>query len=226
VTSAEVDLLNRQRLVARLLPATVHDARNALQGISGTAELVTMGPADGGGHTDTRVRSILRQASWVGARLEQLLKLGLESQFHAERLDVGRMCQSVIDLRKASWGRQGISAVVPSPGLTIHSDVTATMRLLLNLVVNAETSLLQRGGGEIRLTAEVVDAALMLVIDDGGGGVTEESEPWLFSTRTHAGTLATGLPAARRLAERLGGALTWLGPTRRSAFAVQLPLGR
>lgn len=226
MTPAEVDLLNRQRLVARLLSATVHDARNALQGISGTAELVTMGLAAGGVHVDDRVRSILRQAHWVGERLEQLLKLGIESPIQAERLDVGRVCARVIDFRKASWSRQAISAVTPPQGLTIQADFFATMRVLLNLVINAETSLLQSGGGVITLTATVADSAMVIEIDDQGSGVSAPAEPWLFTTSTSMDRLATGLPASRQLAESMGGALTWLGPARRSAFALRLPLGR
>lgn len=225
MTSAEVDLLNRQRLAARLLSATVHDARNALQGISGTAELLTMGLADGGVQADDRVRAILRHAHWVGERLEQLLKLSLESPLQAERLDVARVCSRAIDFRKASWSRQGISAVLPPQGLTIQADFLATLRVLLNLVLNAETSLLLTGGGVITLTAAVVDAAMVIVIDDEGPGVSEENEPCLFTTRTHSRRLATGLAASRRLAEQMGGSITWLGPARRSAFALQLPMG-
>lgn len=226
MTSAEIDLLNRQRLVARLLSATVHDAHNALQGISGTAELVTMSLAGTGVPVDDRVRSILRQAHWVGERLDLLLQLSLDVDVHPERLDVGRVCARVIDFRKASWSRQGISAVAPPQGLTIVADFIATMRVLLNLVVNAEASLVQRGGGVITLTAAPVDSSVVIDVDDEGGGVTEQVETRLFSTATGTGRLATGLAASRRMAERMDGALTWLGPNRRSAFELRLPLGR
>lgn len=226
MTPAEVDLLNSQRLAARLLSATVHDARNALQGISGTAELITMAAGRGGAHVDDRVRAILRQTQWVGERLELLLKLTLQAPPFPERLDVGRVCARVLDFRRASWSRMAISAVTPPQGLTIQADYIATLRVLLNLVLNAEASLQQRGGGVITMTAAARDSAVVIEIEDEGSGVSAEAEPLLFTTSTSTSRLATGLAASRLLCASMNGTLTWLGPERRSAFAVQLPSGR
>jgi len=226
VTAQELDRLNRQRLVARLLSATVHDARNALQGISGTAELLTLSPASSGTQTEDRIRSIMRQTTWIGERLDQLLKIDATPTAQLERLDLGRVCARAVDHRLASWGRQRIAAITPPQGLIVYTDFGATMRILLNLILNAEASLIASGGGQISLAASVVAPTVSLVIDDTGPGVPAAEEASLFTTRTASDHLATGLAASRALAEGIGGTLTWLGPGRRAAFDLRLRSGR
>ncbi len=226
MTAQELDHLNRQRLVARLLSATVHDARNALQGISGTAELLTLSPASSGTQTEDRIRSILRQTTWIGERLDQLLKIDVPPTAQLERLDLGRVCARAVDHRLASWGRQHIAAITPPQGLIVYTDFGATMRILLNLILNAEASLLASGGGQISLTASVAAPHVALVIEDSGPGVPATEDDHLFTTRTASNHLATGLAASRALAETVGGALTWLGPGRRAAFELRLRSGR
>jgi len=226
VTAQELDRLNRQRLVARLLSATVHDARNALQGISGTAELLTLSPASSGTQTEDRIRSIMRQTTWIGERLDQLLKIDVTPTAQLERLDLGRVCARAVDHRLASWGRQRIAAITPPQGLIVYTDFGATMRILLNLILNAEASLIDSGGGQISLAASVVAPTVSLVIDDTGPGVPAAEEASLFTTRTASDHLATGLAASRALAEGIGGTLTWLGPGRRAAFDLRLRSGR
>lgn len=226
MTAQELDRLNRQRLVARLLSATVHDARNALQGISGTAELLTLSPASSGTQTEDRIRSIMRQTTWIGERLDQLLKIDVTPTAQLERLDLGRVCARAVDHRLASWGRQRIAAITPPQGLIVYTDFGATMRILLNLILNAEASLIASGGGQISLAASVVAPTVSLVIDDTGPGVPAAEEASLFTTRTASDHLATGLAASRALAEGIGGTLTWLGPGRRAAFDLRLRSGR
>jgi K+-sensing histidine kinase KdpD len=226
VTAQELDRLNRQRLVARLLSATVHDARNALQGISGTAELLTLSPASSGTQTEDRIRSILRQTAWIGERLDQLLKIDVTPTTQLERLDLGRVCARAVDHRLASWGRQRIAAITPPQGLIVHTDFGVTMRILLNLILNAETSLAASGGGQIVMTASQAGPHVSLVVEDTGPGVSTEAEGALFTTRTAADHLATGLAASRALADSIGGTLTWMGPSRRAAFELRLRSGR
>lgn len=226
MTADELDRLNRQRLVARLLSATVHDSRNALQGISGTAELISMSQSTSGTQGEERIRSILRQTAWIGERLDQLLKIDVPPAWQRERLDLGRVCARAVEHRLASWGRQRISATTPPQGVVIAADFTVTLRILLNLILNAETSLIAIGGGQIVMTVTEAAPHVTLVMEDTGPGVAPAAESSLFTTSTATGHLATGLVASRALAETMGGALTWLGPARPAAFELRLASGR
>jgi signal transduction histidine kinase len=225
VSPSELDSLNRQRVVARLLSAAVHDARNSLQGISGTAELVSMALASGAVVED-RLQSILRQSAWLGGRLELLLSLSMETSTHREHPDVAHCCRQAISLRQASWGRQRITAdiVMASPPAMAHANGTAVLRILLNLLLNAEQSLVGVGGGSIRLAITHEDGVVVRV-RDSGAGVTAAESACLFATHTAAGTLATGLAASRLLADAHGGALAWGGAEQPSTFTLRLPSG-
>ena len=64
MTASELDLINRERVVARLLSAALHDARNALQAVAGAAELLAMG--SGGTSAEARARAIQTQALRLG----------------------------------------------------------------------------------------------------------------------------------------------------------------
>lgn len=225
MTPAELDHINRERVVARVLSSAVHDARNALQGISGTAELLMMGlPAP---RAEERARGILRQAAWLSERLEQLLAVNADQPAGGERLDLARVCTRALDLRLASWGRLSIKPSVQVPaGTQIHADANRVIRILANLLLNSERSLVAAGGGTITFTAGSAGECVELVVEDSGPGVPAEVEPYLFAAAGVNGRLTTGLAASKALATAMGGSLVWLGPTRRAAFVLRLPTSR
>lgn len=225
MTPAELDQINRERVVARVLSAAVHDARNALQGISGTAELLTMGLA--AARAEERAKGILRQAAWLGERLEHLLAVNADLPLGCERLDLARVCTRALDLRLASWGRLAIKPSIEVPaGTQIHADAGRTIRILTNLLLNAERALVPAGGGTIVVTATAAGELIDLVLEDSGPGVSPEVEPYLFTTAAANGRLTTGLAASQALATAMGGSLTWLGPDRRAGFLLRLPTSR
>lgn len=224
MTAADLDGLNRERLVARLLSATVHDTRNALQGISGTAELLMMGGS--GPVAADKLRSIQRRAAWLAERLDELLRLQREKVPMLERVDVGRIWTGALALRQASWGRQRIAATHTIPhAVTVKADVELMTRILLNLVLNAEVSLAAAGGGEVRLVVVADGPLVSLTVSDTAGGVPAAEEAALFTSASSRGRLATGLVASRQLAELMGGTLLWLGPEQRASFQLRLPSG-
>jgi len=150
----------------------------------------------------------------------------METSTHREHPDVAHCCRQAISLRQASWGRQRITAdiVMASPPAMAHANGTAVLRILLNLLLNAEQSLVGVGGGSIRLAITHEDGVVVRV-RDSGAGVTAAESACLFATHTAAGTLATGLAASRLLADAHGGALAWGGAEQPSTFTLRLPSG-
>lgn len=229
MTAAECDLLNRQRLVAHLLSAAIHDARNGLQSVSGTAELLGMGigGSAGGVEVADKYRLIQRQAAWVGERLDHLLQIQRPAAFQLERLDAGRLWQRAVDQRHASWGRMRIRVAAPPPtGVVVHADAHAVTRVFLNLLVNAEAALAGMGGGSVAVTMNPSASGVSIVVEDSGAGVGEAEADALFTATSATGSLTTGLAASRWLLEQMGGSLQWLGPGRPAAFEVGVPSGR
>lgn len=229
LSPAQIEALNRQITVARLLSASVHDARNGLQGVTGAAELLLMSNSADPSRQRERVATINRQAAWLGGRFEGLLSFLNDVPWRPERLDLARTCAHAISWRQASWGRLQVRAEVDvPPGLDVSADLVALTRILLILLLNAERALVGVGGGVMRLKAsEAADGPRVLVVEDGGVGVDPSVQASLFDACIRPTTgVATGLWTARHLAAGLGGTLEWGGPAAPSRFVLSLPSGR
>jgi signal transduction histidine kinase len=223
LSAAELDALNRARVVACILPAALHDARNALQGISGTAELIAISRATDPTQVQARVQSVLHQAAWMGTRLEQLGQVNAPPPGGTEPIDLRQLCLRVVDFRTASWGRRRITATVEvPPGLMVAAVPRNAERILLNLLINAEAGLVA-AGGTVTLAATVTDGAVSLTVADSGRGVDADDVPFLFTAQGANQRLTTGLVVSRALAESMGGTLTWRGPSAPSTFECRLP---
>jgi signal transduction histidine kinase len=226
--AAQWDALNRHLVTARLASATVHDARNALQTISGTAELIAM-RRPGDKQIEDRVASIQLQCADLGQRLEAFRALQLERPPAVGPLNLHQIVSFAIELRETSLGRLNIAMVNHVPqDLAAQGDAPGVVRIVLNLLLNAERSLVDGGrGGRITVSGAADGAVTRMVIDDDGSGVSEEEAPHLFSKTRADGLVATGLWTSARLAGVSGGTLRWLGADgRRAGFELELASGR
>jgi signal transduction histidine kinase len=217
--------VNRLLVVTRLLSSTVHDARNSLQSISGTAELLSMALPNVD-RAEERVRSVLRECGSLGERLEEYLSLLTRQADVPTRVDLRRVCANAIDLRRASWGRMRVVPVLRVPaGTVVFSSASDVLRVVLNLILNAERAITVAGGGELVLATEDRDGDVALLMEDAGPGVSADHEPRLFETFVRPdGGLATGLFVARYLAAQANGDVTCesvSGPTR---FVARWPV--
>lgn len=111
-----------------------------------------------------------------------------------------------------------LQEVPRSPGVLLTIDIAADLappeldenqlrRLTVNLVTNAFQALADRTEGQIRLSAQREQDALLLVVEDNGPGVAEELRHRLFEplATTRAKGLGLGLALCRRIAEKHGG---------------------
>lgn len=223
VARAQFDELNRHLVTARLASSTVHDARNALQAISGTAELITMGRAPDP-QLDLRVSSIQQQCGELGNRLEAYRRIQAPSPAGTSSIRLSDLVGHAITLRRTSWGRLRITDFVSIPEeVVVKAEPAGLLRIILNLLLNAERSLVDVGGGLVSLSAELHGDLVALVIEDSGPGVSAEVAPHLFQPSGPNGRLTTGLWTSARLAEASGARVRWLGSEgRRAAFTVDL----
>lgn len=224
LSPAAVSEINRAQVVARVLSSTVHDSRNTLQGIAGTAELLAMA-LPRVERVGERVRVILRECGALGSRMEDLLGLLDGSPALPSRVDLRRVCANAIELRQASWGRRRVIPVLRVPaGTIVVANAADVLRVVLNLVLNAEQALASIGGGELTLAVEEGGGLVRLLVDDTGPGVGAAVQPQLFAVRVRPdGGLATGLSVSRHLARQAGGDVTWEAAAGVTRFVAAWP---
>jgi len=136
-------------------------------------------------------------------------------------------CRPAMDARL-----QNFVAELPSSAAQIHGDPIRLTQILSNLLDNA--SKYTPEGGEIRLSMEVVDAAIVMTVSDNGIGIAADVLPRIFEPfvqDAHAvdfngAGLGIGLTVVRELVQAHGGNIVACSPGAGlgSRFAVTLPM--
>jgi len=207
----------------------MHDVRGPAQAISLVGDLLDQGDT----LLDSTVRDTLHSAS---ARLQECLELldrvlalapspaepgpvalagvieqlaALHARNHAGvRLDAGPVPVRSLPAVRGSEGQLG------------HA--------LLNLVVNAQEAIAERGRGTIRLSGRVAEdgRTVTLVVEDDGPGTPAEIRDRLFepfvTTKAGRPLAGLGLPVARWLVEDCGGRVRCEPATHGARFVVEL----
>jgi two-component system C4-dicarboxylate transport sensor histidine kinase DctB len=218
---------NRATLLARLLPATVHDASNALQVMSGAAEMLALTPTPD--EIARRATTISSQAIRAHGLLQQLTAFARADPWQPEPgADLRALCERVVELRGHALRTLDIDAQVTGPAGVEVAGGAAVMQAVLNLVLNAEQAAVGRRGAALRLVVHGDAGHGELRVCDDGAGLAPPGErrfAWPPAV-PYAGTLGIGLLVSRALVARFDGTLDHLpdeGPG--TTFRVRLPRG-
>lgn len=199
---------NRHALVTRMVAATVHDVSNALQVMSGAAEMLGLDP--GPDAVARRSGSIVQQAMGATAALQRLTGFTREPARPAEQVDLRALCERILQLRQYALRKGRIAGRVDGDDAVAFTPVRALSQVLLNLVVNAEAALADRADAAVALTVRRDAGAVTVVVSDNGPGITaaacEASSRWP-PRAGQTGGLGIGLLVSRALVERAGGTL-------------------
>ena len=127
---------NRHALVTRLVSSAVHDVSNALQVVSGAAEMLAL---DAGPEAvNRRSAAIVNQAMGATAVLQQLTGFAREPVRPAEPLSLRALAERVVALRQYSLRKLRVASQVAGDEGECRAPARQVLQVLLNLVVNAE----------------------------------------------------------------------------------------
>ena len=222
----------RLAAVGALLGGVANEINNPLNALLAIAELEASSPTLGADD-----RQVLEQIRDEARRASRIVSQLLEStqQWPAERavIDLDRVVRSSLELQGYGLRQRGVklvSALSPDP-LQVLADSSQLQQVLINLLSNAEESILANGlPGEIRLESMIVGNAVHVRVSDNGHGVAPEHvgmvfEP-TFTTRTERKARGLGLTISRAIMHDHGGTLTLERPNangRGATVVVSLP---
>lgn len=207
-TPDQLDSINRLTVVARLLSSAVHDTRNALQVVTGHAELFAEGPFDPDKARE-RSRVILSQSERATHRMQALVAMAIESVAGPEPVELRALADEVVGLRRSSFGRARIRAkVTPAIGeFWVVARRADLVRIAANLMLNAERAVTGRPGAEMVFDVSAGAGWVTLSVRDNGPGIDANVRAHLFEPFAATGGPGLGLFVSKRLAERAGGRL-------------------
>lgn len=206
------------------LTSLVHDLRNPLSAIHGSAELLISSTL-----SESQVQRIARNLYSASIRMKELLEEVLTRYRGADRgvepSDVGALVTSAVDKVALVAEAQSVQIVQSVPSnLVIILDRQRIERVLVNLFVNALD--VMTAGGTIRISAIPERHSVLIKVRDTGPGITPELRDRLFqpfATAGKVGGLGLGLYFSRQAVIDHGGQMWVESGNNGACFAFGLP---
>jgi signal transduction histidine kinase len=228
IRQARVDLIRQERIstIGRLSGSIVHDLRNPLAAIYGGAEMLVdadLPPA----HVKRLAGNIYRASRRIQELLSDLLNVSRGKSQAAEICRLREVASAACDSLAPIAEAQGVSVIqdVP-PEIELPLERSRMERAFVNLVGNALEAM--PDGGEVRISARIVDGAVLVEVKDTGPGIAPEIRSQLFQPFVSAGKrngLGLGLALSRQTVLEHGGDM-WVesAPGQGARFVFSLPL--
>jgi two-component system C4-dicarboxylate transport sensor histidine kinase DctB len=204
---------NRRATIAALVSPTVHDVNNALQVMSGSAEMLTPdAPPDA---IARRREAIGSQAMRASALLTQLSAFARDDTPEGRHADLGQIAHRALAFRQHTLARLRIESRLDAEAALppVAASARDLLQIAINLLLNAEQALAGRTDPRVVVSAALRDVRAELTVDDNGPGISRDAarrlfQPAIADAMTTSGTgLGIGLAVGRWLAERNGGTL-------------------
>jgi signal transduction histidine kinase len=235
LASANLELLELDRLRSAVLSNVSHELRTPLTGILGSAQNLRDGLAGGLSEAQHEYVQMIESDSGRLIRVvNELLEWGRSQsgqvQLQRARVNLAPLLDEVFMLlRPAAQGKAVKLELAQShEALRVLADPDKLKQILINLVDNAIK--FSRADSTVRVRAESSRGALRVMIEDEGPGVPAEDVPHLFERffRGHAAASTAGsglgLAIAKNLARLHGGDITLKSAAGRgSVFTLDLP---
>jgi len=200
--------------VSTLVEGVVHDVRNILTTIIGTAEGLQFTLTDQ--DTLTQIERIIDSGDRGSEKVTALLQLDKNTVQNSgeTNIDLQSSLQNTVDLLRIQLPKGIKLNSSISRDLYQHQIKTALLeQILFNLINNAAQAINDTGTISISITTEQANnnPALKISVTDDGGGIEEENlslvTQSLWSTRKEQGGTGLGLTIVKRIATKQGGSL-------------------
>ena len=204
--------------------AIVHDLRNPLSTIHGSAELLVSAELSA-----SQIRRLAQNLYDASIRLNGLIEECLlqyrRAEEHAKTCDVRALVKAAVDEVQARAQSQSVEILDTFSGeLTICADRGRVRRVLVNLLVNSLD--VMPGGGGITISAVANSQAVLVRVSDTGPGISPEVRDRLFQPFATAGKVngvGLGLASSRRALIEHGGEIWAENSSLGACFVLCLP---
>ena len=220
--------LNRSATAARLLAGVVHDVNNALQVISGTAELLS-GRPDLPESMAPALERLRRQTARAASVLGDVQLFTRGSLSERTRVNMREVAEHSLTLRAFSIKRAGLTSRLEASDAEqyyVEGNRAQLQQALLNLIMNAEQALAGRTG-EITVSLAADAGSVAVTVTDRGPGVAvtpaERAFQPFVTTREPWEGAGLGLWAARAIAAEHGGETTLASSSAGTSVTMRLP---
>ncbi len=202
----------------------VHDLRNPLSTIHGSAEMLISSSL-----SEPQLCRIARNLYGASVRMKELLDEILtrfgSTGVGVRRTNLGELVASAVGRIDLLAEAQSVEIVQRVPrNLVVAVDEQRIQRVLINLFVNALDAMPE--GGTIRITAIRMGDFVIIKVRDTGPGIAAEIQDRLFqpfATSGKAGGLGLGLALSWEAVRDHGGQMWAASSAHGACFTVRLP---
>ena len=202
----------------------VHDLRNPLSTIHGSAEILVRTRL-----SRLEVHRIARNMYSASVRMRELLEGFLDQSRgtgqDVELSDVRNLVEAAVKRMAVSAEFQSVNIVQNVPeGVVVLLNRHSIHRVLVNLLVNALEAMPK--GGTIYVTAECDPGSILIQVRDTGPGIAPEIWDRLFQPFTTAGKpngIGLGLASSRQAVLNHGGEMWAKSSPEGACFCFRLP---
>jgi signal transduction histidine kinase len=217
-----------------LASGVAHDLNNPLASISGYAQLLLRGEHEPERAED--LQRILREVERCRGIVKSLLGFARRSEPERHPVDLAAALREILELRDRELRASGVRLALRAPRSLppLLADASQLQQVFLNIVLNAEHALRQRGGGALRITVREVangsgPGTLQVDFFNDAPPIPPEVLPRIFdpffTTKSKDEGTGLGLAVSRRIVRDHGGDITVRSDVQGTMFSVQLPVG-
>ena len=216
----------RLAMIGRMAVGLAHEINNPLAVMQGRIELLQQMDLTDVRRSKKQLAVIHEHGLRIARTVSNLQAFAMPDSTRMERLELAVLLERSLLLAERVLRSVRVECSVPANGLAVLGDRAQLEQVFVNLLTNAAEAM--RGGGTIRVTAQVDGGHVRVVVEDEGVGIPDEYFAELFtpfrSGRSPGRGAGMGLAIAWSILTEHGGAIEGTNRERGGVrFTFKLP---